>query len=257
LRVTVCETPDDPDGFAGAWKGLVEHVAQKKSELVLLPEMPFHPWPFRSSRFDPGVWKASVDDHEKWLARAGELGGTPVLGTMPVDLDGRRLNQGFLWTRDGGARRVHVKRYLPDDEGYHEASWYDRGDGSFTPFEAGRAKVGLLICSDIWAMGHAREYGRAGVHIVAVPHAAPRQSMERWVAAGKVVAVISGSFCIASNRSGPSPGPEFGGSGWVISPSGEVLGMTSREAPFTTVDLDLGLAERAKKTYPRDVLGPD
>jgi len=67
--------------------------------------------------------------------------------------------------------------------------------------------------------------------------------------------VVSGAFCLSSNLSGSTPqGGDYAGLGWVIHPEeGEVLGLTSRDAPFLTVEIDLDDADRAKRTYPRYV----
>jgi predicted amidohydrolase len=257
LKVTVCEMPDNEEGFSKAWGRLAKHVSKESSDLVLLPEMPFSHWFCASPKFNADVWHTVVRRHEAWIRRLGELGAPVVLGSQALDYDGRRLNRGFAWTEKKGAKGVHDKGYLPNEEGYYEATWYQRGDGKFTPFEVLRAKAGMMICSDIWAMNHARAYGKAGAHLVAVPHAAPRQSIEKWIAAGKVVAVISGAYCIASNRTGRGSGIEFGGSGWVISPEGKLIGVTSKEKPFLTAEIDLSVADRAKSTYPRDALRPD
>jgi N-carbamoylputrescine amidase len=219
--------------------------------------MPFYPWFCARPNFDPRVWKQAVREHEQWVGRLAELGAPVVLGSRPVEKGGKRLNEGFVWTKRGGARGVHDKSYLPDEEGYYEASWYQRGDGGFELFGVSGSKAGLMICSDIWSMQHARSYGKAGAHIVAVPHAAPRPSIGKWVSAGQVVAIVSGAYCIASNRTGRGPGFDFGGSAWVIDPEGRVLGITSRKKPYVTVGVDPGIADRAKKTYPRDALQPD
>ena len=45
----------------------------------------------------------------------------------------------------------------------------------------------------------------------------------------------------------------MGGQGWIVGPDGEILGITSREQPFVTVEIDPQKADRAKKTYPRYV----
>lgn len=258
MRVTVCELNDDRKRFARDWDRLARHTRKEGSELVLLPEMPFHPWFCFEPEFSPVVWNEAVLDHERWMGRLAELGAPVVLGSRPVNVGGRRLNQGFSWSKKGGVQAVHVKSYLPNDEGYYEASWYQRGDREFEAFSVLGRRAGLMICSDIWAMRHARTYAKAGTQIVAVPHAAPRGSIDKWVAAGRVVGVLAGAFCIASNRTGRGGGGvEFGGSGWVTSPEGSVLALTSRSKPFATVDIDLGEADGAKSTYPRDALLPD
>lgn len=45
----------------------------------------------------------------------------------------------------------------------------------------------------------------------------------------------------------------FGGQGWIVGPDSEVLGLTSTERLFMTLEIDLDEAERAKLTYPRYV----
>ena len=48
----------------------------------------------------------------------------------------------------------------------------------------------------------------------------------------------------------------FGGAGWVIEPEeGNVLGVTSQDKPLLTVEIELESAKKAKRTYPRYVLG--
>ena len=49
MRVTVTQMRDAAADFEQDWARLREHVQSQRSELVLLPEMPFHPW-FAGSR---------------------------------------------------------------------------------------------------------------------------------------------------------------------------------------------------------------
>ncbi|MFQ5942764.1 MAG: hypothetical protein ACE5JF_04350 [Anaerolineales bacterium] len=70
---------------------------------------------------------------------------------------------------------------------------------------------------------------------------------------GRAAAVMAGAYCISSNRGGEGSGIEWGGSGWIISPDGEMLGLTSSEDPFITLDIDLVTADASKETYPRYV----
>ena len=63
------------------------------------------------------------------------------------------------------------------------------------------------------------------------------------------------SNCLSSNLTGRTEdGRDFGGNGWIIDPEGNVLGLTSDEKPFLTLDLDLSISHHAKQTYPRYVL---
>jgi predicted amidohydrolase len=257
LKLTVCEMPDDPSEFASEWDRLSRHVRREGSDLVLLPEMPFFYWFCASPKYDPEVWSEAEAEHRRWMKRLHELGAPAVLGSSPVGRGGRRLNEGFVWTKKGGVRAVHYKHYLPDEPGFYEASWYERGSGPFTTFEVGGWKAGLMICSDLWSMANARSYGKRGVSLLAVPRATPVSSIEKWVAGGKVAAVVSGAYCASSNRAGVRGDTRFAGTGWVIDPDGAILGMTSKAKPFVTADIDRSKAEKAKKTYPRASLEPD
>jgi N-carbamoylputrescine amidase len=254
MKVTVCELNDRADAFTCDWERLVAHLQSQQSELVLLPEMPFSPWFAVSPIFEAHVWQAAVAAHNAWQERLVELAPAIVLGTRPVNRDGRRLNEGFCWTQEEGYRIAHHKYYLPNEEGFWEASWYGRGDGSFTPLQCGSARVGFAICTELWAFDQARLYGKESIHIVVTPRATPRETLDKWVVGGRAAAITSGAFSLSSNHvSSAADAVHLGGQGWVIAPDGEVLGLTSREQPFVSIELDLGASERAKLTYPRYV----
>ena len=78
-------------------------------------------------------------------------------------------------------------------------------------------------------------------------------TVDRWTLAGRTAAIIGGVYCLSSNRCGVQSAVTFGGAGWIINPAGEVLGVTSNDAPFLTLDVDLDVAEAAKNAYPRYV----
>jgi N-carbamoylputrescine amidase len=120
--------------------------------------------------------------------------------------------------------------------------------------KAGASTVGFLICTELWSFETAREYGKAGAHLVASPRASVLATRDKWLVAGRAAALVGGVFSVSSNRRGVSQGGiRFGGEGWVIDPDGKVLGVTSEAEPFLTVDIELEDAVRAKGTYPRDV----
>jgi len=255
MKVTVCELNDKPDDFAHEWEQLVAHVKIQSSHLVLLPEMPFYPWFASSSAYDPNVWQSAVTAHDVWQERLSELAPAFVLGSRPVSRDKQRLNEGFVWDQQGGYRMAHHKYYLPNEEGFWEASWYGRGEGRFTLLQCDGARIGFQICTELWAMEQARIYGREGASIIVTPRATGKVTSDKWLAGGRAAAIISGAFSLSSNRAGSEGhSVHFGGQGWIIDPDGKVLGLTSRKQPFTTVEIDLNVAERAKQTYPRYVI---
>ncbi len=254
MKVTVCELPDSSAALEEAWNGLTLHLADEGSDLLLLPEMPFHPWLAGTREVDPGAWLAAVEAHDRWLERLPEMGVATVLGSRPVIRDERRFNEGFVWEVTGGYRAAHLKYYLPDEEGFWEASWYERGDGEFNVIEAGGVKAGFQICTDLWFTERSRALGRQGAHLIAAPRATPRSTLEKWLAGGRVAAVTSGAYCLSSNRFTSAENEQDpGGLGWITDPEGEVLATTEPDRPFVTVTIDPAFAEGAKETYPRYV----
>jgi N-carbamoylputrescine amidase len=254
IRATVCELRNNPEDFAGDWERLADHVRAEHSDLVLLPEMAFAPWFAVTPTFEPQAWFTAVATHDAWMQCLIDLAPAAVIGTRPIDANGARYNQGFVWTRDRGYLPVHEKYYLPDEEGFWEASWYGRGEREFTPFDCGVARVGMQICTELWFMEHGRAYGQAGVHLLAVPRATPRETLDKWLIGGRAAAVVAGAYALSSNPiTRPTELANLGGQGWVVGPDGEVLGLTSPDRPFVTIELELQAAEHAKQTYPRYV----
>jgi N-carbamoylputrescine amidase len=256
LKVTVCQMNTEREYFAQDWEQLVAHVSQQESQLVLLPEMPFAPWFATAPQFEEEAWQAAIQAHEHWLPRLSELAPAHVLSSRPVERGGGRFNEGFLWQPDSGYHAVHVKSYLPNEEGFWETNWYQHGAREFTTTTCQNAQLGMLICSELWALEQARAYGQRGAHLLVTPRATQGSTTEKWLVGGRAAAVLAGAFSLSSN--GVSTGtasPALGGTGWVIDPEGEILAVTSREQPYVTVEIDLQQAEFAKKTYPRYLFG--
>lgn len=78
--------------------------------------MAFFPWFASVPAFDLAAWRRTVEAHDWWLTRLGELSPATVLGTRPVERGGRRLDEAFAWSASGGYRGMHVKAFLPREE---------------------------------------------------------------------------------------------------------------------------------------------
>lgn len=253
MRVTVCQLPDGLRAFEASWRQLVAHAREARSELVVLPEMPFHPWFATTPRYDADVWRAVVAAHDAWGKRLPDLAPAAVMGSRPIESGSERHNAAFVWTaQTGNLTTVHSKAYLPEEEGTWEASWYAAAAPDFEPTRVGSASVGVLICSELWAMEHARLYGKGNVHLLVTPRLTGAATLDKWLAAGRVAAVLAGAYGLSSNRYDEARG--YGGRGWIVGPDGEVLALTTPDEPFATHEVDLSAAERAKQTYPRYVI---
>jgi len=255
MRVSVCELPGNWTESDIYWNRLILHLETKKSDLLVLPEMPFFEWVTKSDKVDPLLWERAVNAHDKWINRLYELPVAMTIATRPIIENNRYFNRGFIFTREKGVIPVHDKYYLPDEPGYYEASWYERGKESFNLIHINGVKIGFLICTEIWFTQRARQYLKQEMDILVCPRATPKSKVDIWVTGGKAAAIVSGAFCLSSNYNGPNTREEdFGGTGWIIEPErGDLLGITSLDQNFLTLDIDINDSKNAKKTYPRYV----
>lgn len=258
VRLTVCQLRPGPFDEQGEWGALAEHVLRSRSDLVLLPEMPFGRWLSVERDPDEAAWDEAARQHHSGLEQFVARVPAAVIGTRPLTEEGRRRNRGFVARAGAEGTRLsdwRAKYYLPDEPGYWEASWYQRGDEEFDLREAAGIRCGLQICTEVWFLQRSREYGQIGAQLLAVPRATPRDTTSRWLAAGRVAAVVAGAFCASSNLVEP-PGAsaaDLGGVGWVVDPEGQLLATTSEAAPFLTVEISPIVADRARSGYPRYV----
>jgi N-carbamoylputrescine amidase len=248
MRVTVCELPHEPNTLAAAWAGLCRHTSRHRSELVLLPEFALVEPVWEESRFDQAGWAAALAQSDAWLQRMPELGAVHVVGTRPASIDGRPFNQGFIWSATGGLTPLRRKFFLPDERGAWEARWFDKGDRAFPAFEAGALTFGLNICTELWALETYAAYIEMGVQVILSPRATAAETAAKWLSVGLVAAVRSGAFSVSSNRVDPTGA--YGGRGWIFSPHGQILAITSPESPFATIDIDLAATAAARAGYP-------
>ena len=253
MRVGVGELDGDRGDLEAQWNALVTASIGADIGLLVLPEMPFSRWLPTTPEVEAAAWGLAVDTHEHWCSRLGELNAEVVVTTRPILDRGVRYNEGIVWTSGEcivGRRR---KTFLPDEPGFHEASWYERGPVAFPTIATSLGAVGLMICTELWFLEHARGLGERGIRLLAVPRATPVESREKWEAGVRVAAVASGAFCLSTNRAGGRGGDTFGSGSVIADPDGLVVARSTPGTPLTLADIDLDAADRAKHSYPRYV----
>lgn len=256
MKVTVCQIDPRPGQLETYLAGLKDHIASEQSDFVLLPEMGFSDWLAADRDVDVTRWDAAVADHDAQIAKLGGYGAKAIMGTRPVvNEQGSRRNQAYVWSQDTGrAQSFHDKYYLPDEDGYWEHTWYDRGAKSFDLARALDMRIGVQICTEMWFFEWARHYGASRADLLCVPRATPHGSTEKWLAGGQASAVCSGAYNLSSNLWVPKgEKANCGGLSWIIDPEGTILARTDEDSPFATVEIDLGFARESKQTYPRYV----
>ena len=166
MNVTVCELPNTWTESDVYWEKLINHLKNNASDLLLLPEMPFFEWITRSDNVDELLWEKAVKAHERWIERFDELPVETIISSRPVIENGKHLNNGFIFTQKKGLIPVHDKFYLPDEPGYYETSWYERGKGDFNGVNINGINIGFLICTELWFTVQARHYLAQDIDII-------------------------------------------------------------------------------------------
>ena len=254
MRVTVCQIDPRSGQLPKSLAALGSHLNDSESDLLLLPEMAFSEWLAGDNTPSAERWDESVETNDSYIVELGDLGVAHVVGTRPiVNTSQSRRNEAYVWTEATNyASPVREKYYLPDEDGYWEHSWYDRGAKSFDTARAGDALVGIQICTEMWFFEWSRHYASERVDLLCIPRATPHDTTDKWIAGGQAAAVCSGAYSLSSNLWYPR-GVEAncGGVGWIIDPEGRVLATTSEEQPFVTAEIDLNFSRLSKSTYPR------
>jgi predicted amidohydrolase len=253
MRVTVCELSDNEVRFIDDWTRLKTHLKTYKPDLLLLPEMPFGKWIASERNVDEAGKVASIQKHGQWMKELEQLKVRYTVYSKPV-LDGDKFyNTAFVYEKGVGHSKIHTKALFPEEEHFWEASWFDHEEiPLFKPLDIGGIKIGVLLCTEMWFTEHAREYGKQGVDLLLCPRATGMESVNQWLRCGQTLSVISGAYCLSSNRSGLGGNDfQWGGMGWITKPmNGNTLGVTSADEKFITRDLDMSRSKAAKDDYP-------
>jgi len=253
MKVTVCELSNNEMKFIDDWNKLKIHVKQNKSDLLLLPELPFGKWIATEEKVNHGTQMLSVQKHEKWMPEIEQLQAKYVVYSKPVIEGHKFFNTAFVYEKGLGHRKIHTKTFFPEEPYFWEETWFDREEvPSFEVLELAGLKIGVLLCTEMWFTQYAREYGKQGIDILLCPRATGFASGNQWVRLGQTLAIISGAYCLSSNRSGTDDNNfQWGGTGWIAKPAnGNLIGTTSTDEKFITREIDLEKSRLAKSDYP-------
>lgn len=255
LKVGVCQTAPELIAGSAEWNAFSAAAARERTDLFLLSEMPFGRWISAASEPQDAAWEACCRAHDAGLGALGDLGAAWVAASHPVMEGGQRRNHAFAWNASEGLRGTHTKQHFPDEAGYYEARWFQGGPGPYQPVSVGPIKVGFILCTEIMFNEHARHYGRAGAQVLLVPRVVGPTTLDRWLVAMRMAAIVSGCYVLSSNRGGTdSAGQTFGGAGWIINPNGDLVAQTSAGAPIACHEIDLDWVRQAQREYPCYVL---
>lgn len=271
VKVGVIEAPPDLYPGEAAWENLAKDVASQSLDFLLLNELFAGSWisiihPDEITRKQMSILdmekqkSRSREVHSDAIDRLGEFKVPHIAGSRSQWEGGKTINEAFVWEAGTPAKiqGIHSKQFLPDDTEYFEAHWYDRGEPKFQVAAAGpKLKVAAMICTECFFNETVRKYRKHGANVIVVPRATPNVSRvtEQFQIACKMAAIMSGCYVLSSNRAyGPDAnGVNYGGQGWIIHPSGEVIAETTPENPLVTAEIDLDVCWKFQHRYPNYV----
>lgn len=254
MRVGFVEWPEGLEASGTEWDRIAGRIVDARPDLLITNELPFGPWIADFPEFDDDLARQSLDMHTSGLKALTKLGVPAILSSQPVQADGRLANEAVA-IENGVVRPIHRKHYFPQEPGWHEASWYVPGNDGFIAANAGGLRIGVMLCTDAMFNEHARGYGRQEVTLVAIPRATGTAT-DNWLTAGKMAAIVSGSYVVSSNRTGHSPGgARFGGTGFAFAPDGSLLATTDVANPLRIVEVDPERSVQQRGRYPCYVQG--
>ena len=249
MRVGFVEWPEGLEPYGSEWAKITSGLADAQLEMLITNELPFGPWIADRKPFDRETAQASIDAHAAGFDALTELAIPAILSSRPVWAGDRLLNQAVA-LESGRLRAIHTKQYFPEEPGWYEASWYESNRDGFNPVDVSGLRTGVMLCTDAMFNEHARHYGRQGTVLIAIPRAAGT-STENWLTAGRMAALVSGSYVVSSNRCGRSKsGTVFGGAGFAFGPGGTLLSTTDSTNPLLVVDVNPDCAALQRSEYP-------
>lgn len=248
-RVGFVEWPEGLEPVGAGWAEIAGRLVDAQLDLLITNELPFGHWIADRQLFDRDSAQVSVDAHAEGFAALMQLGIPAIVSSRPVWATNRLFNQAVA-IEDGRVRPIHAKHYLPDEPGWYEANWYEAARVGFVPDDIAGMRIGVMLCTDAMFNEHARQYGRQGTALIAIPRATG-MAAENWLTAGRMAALVSGSYVISSNRIGRSNGgTAFGGTGFAYSPDAKLLATTDRANPLLVIDVIPEMAVRQRSQYP-------
>lgn len=249
MRVGFVEWPEGFEPDSPEWSRIANRLADARLDILITNELPFGPWIADRKPFDRKIAQASIDAHVRGFDALAELSIPAVVSSRPVWAENKLLNEAVA-IEDGRVRAIHTKQFFPEEPGWYEASWYQAGQHAFNASKVAGLAIGVMLCTDAMFNEYARHYGKQGTVLISIPRAAGT-STENWLTAGRMAAIVSGSYVVSSNRYGSSErGAVFGGVGFAFGPDGTLLSTTNSTNPLLVVDVRSELAVCQRREYP-------
>ncbi len=225
LRLALAQVNATVGDIAGNVRKILSACDRAKeagARLVVFPEMVVTGYPPEDLLLRTSFLTENL---EAWREVAGSVRGiTAVVGFADRDAKGRAYNAAGI-AAGGRALGVYRKMHLPNYGVFDEVRYFGRGREPMA-FPAGKSRVGVTVCEDIWVRGGpVARLAKAGADLVlnisASPYHAGKWEERRELLAGHARrAGIPVAYC---NLVGGQDELVFDGGSMVVAPDGKVV----------------------------------
>jgi len=238
----------DLDGNLALVREAIHAATARGAHLVLTPELALTGYPPEDLLLRPSFAAASRDALEALAPEVTE--GVAIVGFVDHAADCRNAAAVIA---DGRVQAVYHKRFLPNYGVFDEARYFRAGDGPIV-LDIEGARVGIVICEDIWYPAPvAAELARARLDVIACIssspfHQAKGDARERMLQTRASDSTAALAYC---NQVGGQDELVFDGRSVVIDSGGEVIARAPVfDAHLLIADLDLDLAAARRLREP-------
>ena len=158
----------DLEGNLALVRDAVRAATARGASLVLTPELALTGYPPEDLLLRPSFADASRDALEALAADLTE--GVAIVGFVEHDED---VHNAAAVLADGRVQAVYRKRFLPNYGVFDEARYFRAGDSPMV-LDVDGARVGVVICEDIWYPAPvAAELAEARLDVIACISSSP------------------------------------------------------------------------------------
>jgi NAD+ synthase (glutamine-hydrolysing) len=237
----------DLEGNLAMVRDAIRAATDAGAALVLTPELALTGYPPEDLLLRPSFADASRDALD---ALAREVTGTvAIVGFAEHDDD---LHNAAAVLADGRVQAIYRKRFLPNYGVFDEARYFRAGTDQLV-LDIGGARVGVVICEDIWYPSPvAADLARARLDVIACLssspfHLAKGDGRERMLQTRASDSAAALAYC---NQVGGQDELVFDGRSVVIDHAGEVIArapMFAESLLIADLELDLAAGRRLRE----------
>ncbi|MFT6397015.1 MAG: N-carbamoylputrescine amidase [Bradymonadia bacterium] len=242
---------------------MVEEVAAKGADVIVLPELFRYPYPAQTMG-PAGFDRAETVDGElisSCRRVAQRLGVVLVASFFERRGPGIGANSAAVIGTTGEILGVYRKAHIPEDPLFYEKFYFMPGEEPCLVVDTPFGRLGVLICWDQWFPEAARLAALQGAEVLVYPTAiatieeeGPEEhgrQQDAWRTVMRAHAISNGIFVAAVNRVGREGELDFWGRSFIAGPQGELLADLEEGADSSAVvELPLARVAEVRRMWP-------